>query len=120
MKKSSEEAIKKKFNKVKVQESDLVEEEEKEEESTIESDTESDAGDEYGNHKMHLNSLKKTDPEFYKYLEENDQELLNFEDSDIDSDEKEEEETVHKPPDELQVHNINDSALNFNFENKLL
>jgi nucleolar complex protein 2 len=40
------------------------------------------AGDE-ATHKTQLEALKKKDPEFYKYLEENDEELLQFEDDDL-------------------------------------
>ncbi|KAL1458947.1 hypothetical protein WDU94_010968 [Cyamophila willieti] len=46
--------------------------------------------------------------EFYKYLEQNDRELLDFEassdDDDDDNDDKEKDDHVHKPPEELEGH----------------
>ena len=55
------------------------------------------------NQKKYLASLKDKDPEFHKFLEENDQELLNFDESSSDEGENDELDPVHKLPDNLEV-----------------
>jgi len=68
-------------------------------------------------HKRDMEKLKESDPEFFKYLESADKELLDFEasddevedleDEDEDEDEKEEgmdeDDKIHKPPEKLEV-----------------
>lgn len=45
-------------------------------------------------HVQELSKLAEKDPEFYKYLQEHDRELLEFDPSAVDGDEDEEDEDV--------------------------
>ena len=61
--------------------------------------------DEGAAHLIELSELAKKDPEFYKYLQENDRELLEFnpEEDDLGSDEEDEGEDVDmEEPQEAQ------------------
>merc|ERR1719350_873082 len=55
--------------------------------------------------KNYISKLKEKDPEFFEFLKENDQELLNFDESSDDEDDEAEkkEKGKHKPPERLEV-----------------
>ena len=63
---------------------------------------EGDDGNADAENKKYLGGLQKKDPEFYKFLKENDKNLLNFEE-DSDDDGSDKEGGAHQAPDELEV-----------------
>ena len=53
--------------------------------------------------KKYISSLQETDPDFFDFLKENDEELLNFDESDSEDEEDEKPAGVHQLPGELEV-----------------
>lgn len=54
-------------------------------------------------HQEQLQALKDQDPEFYEYLQQTDQELLDFGQDGDEEEEEEEEEAMQEASDEEQV-----------------
>ena len=84
--------------------SDAAEEEGEEDDETEDEEDDSDEDSENEQeaakkHKQTLEKLKASDPDFYKFLSENDRELLEFDTSDS---EDEAGGAVHKPPSTLE------------------
>ncbi len=65
-------------------------------------DSGSESEDDEAANKAYMVGLKDNDPELYSYLKENDDELLNFDDSDSE-DENGERSGAHEVPDSLEV-----------------
>lgn len=61
-------------------------------------------------HKAVIGSLEANDPEFYKFLREEDQALLNFDDS------SEEEDEVHQLPDSLVEKEVGTYSCCLNYQ----
>lgn len=59
--------------------------------------------DEIDSHKKSLSKLADTDPEFYKFLRDNDKRLLDFDVSDSEDDDEKQEDAVHTPGEGLEV-----------------
>jgi len=84
------------------------EDEDENEEETANSDTTSTKKNS-SKHKMSLDKLQKSDPDFYEFLKNEDKELLNFEESESDSSDddadtgKPDGPRVHKLPQKLEV-----------------
>ncbi|KAF5295175.1 hypothetical protein FQR65_LT10563 [Abscondita terminalis] len=73
-----------------------------ENEEELDEGNSNDYEDEIKSHQASLQKLKETDPDFYKFLQENDKKLLRFDISDEEI-EDEDVEKLHKPETNLEV-----------------
>lgn len=71
------------------------------EDKSHEESSEDNSEDEIQSHKQSLAKLKQTDPDFYKFLQDNDNKLLEFNLS--DSEGEDEEDKLHKPEENLEI-----------------
>ena len=112
--KKNKKATKTKDKKKKVVEKEPTPEKEEVEDDEDDDEEERDISDEEespdhkektgaGKQKKYISSLKNQDPEFYEFLKENDEELLNFDESDSDEDDEEKVDGAHELPDKLDV-----------------
>ncbi|KAF8750057.1 Noc2p family [Rhizoctonia solani] len=67
-------------------------------ESLASMNDEDEEQDEEETHAMDLAQLQKTDPEFYKYLQENDRELLEFKPEEMEFEDDEDMEDTNEKP----------------------
>mmetsp|Transcript_8700 Transcript_8700/g.38712 ORF Transcript_8700/g.38712 Transcript_8700/m.38712 type:complete len:578 (-) Transcript_8700:2863-4596(-) len=70
--------------------------EETEQDAAEDDDQETPTGKSMKDHRLELEKLKQSDPEFYQYLVENDEDLLNFEDDDDEEEPDVEEGDDHE------------------------